>query len=238
MTRQDLERARGECTRPLEGRPVSRWRPVMVSLPLDSSTVPSKQTVPPSVPAPGPGRRHGRRSRSSGLVSTTSTGSLVPQLSQRPFIRSMSWGCIPIVARQGVSESVSDEPRWRIILVRCASPPDSVPDRRSTEVSEPDLRERVEEVSESGQQRGHRRLVEIPDPVAQVADLQRTPGRRCFAVDLRGPGLLAQSGAVAVGEVVNVTARSTKARSAAGGRRRPWTTSTSGSSGSAPGRSG
>ena len=52
----------------------SRWRPVMVSLARRPSTVPSKQTVPPSVPAPGP------RSTTwsaiaivSGLCSTTST---------------------------------------------------------------------------------------------------------------------------------------------------------------------
>src|ERR1700716_1396520 len=32
----------------------SRWRPVMVSLARSPSTVPSKQRVPPSVPAPGP----------------------------------------------------------------------------------------------------------------------------------------------------------------------------------------
>ena len=32
----------------------SRWRPVTVSLARSSSTVPSKQTVPPAVPAPGP----------------------------------------------------------------------------------------------------------------------------------------------------------------------------------------
>ena len=30
---------------------------------------------------------------------------------------------------------MSEEPRWRIILVRCASPPDSVPDGLSSEVA-------------------------------------------------------------------------------------------------------
>jgi hypothetical protein len=29
--------------------------------------------------------------------------------------------------------SVREDPRWRIILTRCASPPDSVPDGRSSE---------------------------------------------------------------------------------------------------------
>ena len=77
----------------------SRWRPVMVSLPRSPSTVPSKQTVPPPVPAPGP------RSTTwsaiaivSGLCSTTSTVlPLSRSCSSRSFIRSMSWGCRPIV---------------------------------------------------------------------------------------------------------------------------------------------
>jgi excinuclease UvrABC ATPase subunit len=77
----------------------SRWRPVTVSVARRPSTVPSKQTVPPAVPAPGP------RSTTwsaiaivSGLCSTTST---VLPLSRNcrssSFIRSMSCGCSPIV---------------------------------------------------------------------------------------------------------------------------------------------
>ena len=77
----------------------SRWRPVMVSLARSPSTVPSKQTSPPAVPAPGP------RSTTwsaiaivSGLCSTTSTVlPLSRSCSSRSFIRWMSWGCRPIV---------------------------------------------------------------------------------------------------------------------------------------------
>ena len=47
-------------------------------------------------------------------------------------MRWMSCGCSPIVGSSNTYvTSVSDEPRWRIIFVRCASPPDSVPDGRS-----------------------------------------------------------------------------------------------------------
>src|ERR687898_1487212 len=114
----------------------SRWRPVVVSLSRSPSTVPSKQTVPPSVPAPGP------RSTTwsaiaivSGLCSTTSTVlPLSRSRSSRSFIRWMSWGCSPMVgSSKTYVTSVREEPRWRIILVRCASPPESVPDGRSSE---------------------------------------------------------------------------------------------------------
>ena len=77
----------------------SRWRPVMVPLARSPSTVPSKQTVPPAVPAPGP------RSTTwsaiaivSGSCSTTSTVlPLSRSRSSRSFIRWMSWGCRPMV---------------------------------------------------------------------------------------------------------------------------------------------
>src|ERR1035437_20 len=63
----------------------SRWRPVRVPLDRSPSAVPSKQTVPPAAPAPGP------RSTTwsaiaivSGLCSTTSTVfALVPQPQQQ-----------------------------------------------------------------------------------------------------------------------------------------------------------
>ena len=67
------------------------------------------------------------------------------------------------------------------------------------EVAQPDLRERVEEVLQPGEQRGHRRLVEVPDPVGQVADLHRADVGDVLPLDLRRPGLLAEPGAVAVG---------------------------------------
>src|ERR687895_1592116 len=114
----------------------SKWRPVMVPLARSPSTVPSKQTVPPAVPAPGP------RSTTwsaiaivSGSCSTTSTVlPLSRSCSSRSFIRWTSCGCRPMVgSSKTYVTSVSDDPRWRIILVRCASPPDRVPDGRSSE---------------------------------------------------------------------------------------------------------
>ena len=49
-------------------------------------------------------------------------------------MRWMSCGCIPMLGSSNTYvTSVSGEPRWRIILVRCASPPDSVPDDRLRE---------------------------------------------------------------------------------------------------------
>jgi len=46
----------------------------------------------------------------------------------------MSCGCRPTVgSSKTYVMSVSDDPRWRIIFVRCASPPDSVPEARSSE---------------------------------------------------------------------------------------------------------
>ena len=70
-----------------------------VSLFRNPATVPSKQTEPPAVPAPGP------RSTTwsaiaivSGLCSTTRTVfPLSRSCSSSVFIRAMSWGCSPIV---------------------------------------------------------------------------------------------------------------------------------------------
>ena len=95
---------------------------------------------------------------------------------------------------------MSDEPRWRIIFVRCASPPDSVPDGRSRrEVAEPDLDERVEGVPQRVEQRRDRRLVEAAHPLGQVADLHRAGVGDVDALDLRRPGRRAEPGAVALG---------------------------------------
>ncbi len=130
-------------SRPVASRTVSfraarssKCRPVIVPPLRSPSTVPSKQTVPPAVPAPGP------RSTTwsaiaivSGLCSTTST---VLPLSRsrcsRPFMRWMSCGCRPVVgSSKTYVVSVREDPRWRIILTRCASPPESVPAGRSRE---------------------------------------------------------------------------------------------------------
>jgi hypothetical protein len=79
----------------------SRWRPVTVPEARSFSRVPSKQMVPPALPAPGP------RSMTwlamamamvSGLCSTT--GTVLPlsrSRSRRLFMRRMSWGCRPTV---------------------------------------------------------------------------------------------------------------------------------------------
>ncbi|CPU64416.1 Uncharacterised protein [Mycobacteroides abscessus] len=89
----------GERTSSLSVARSSRWRPVTVSLARSPSTVPSNVTRPPAVPAPGP------RSTTwsaitivSGLCSTTRTVlPLSRSWSRRPFMRSMSCGCRPMV---------------------------------------------------------------------------------------------------------------------------------------------
>ena len=77
----------------------SRWRPVRVPLARSPSTVPSKQTVPPAVPAPGPrSTTWSAMAIVSGSCSTTSTVlPLSRSRSSRSFIRWMSWGCRPVV---------------------------------------------------------------------------------------------------------------------------------------------
>ena len=76
-----------------------RWRPVSVSLARRPSTVPSKHTVPPSGPAPGPrSTTWSAIAMTSGLCSTTSTVlPLSRSRSSSRFIRSTSWGCRPTV---------------------------------------------------------------------------------------------------------------------------------------------
>ena len=71
----------------------------MVPLARSPSTVPSKQTVPPAVPAPGPrSTTWSAMAIVSGLCSTTSTVlPLSRSRSSRSFIRWMSWGCRPVV---------------------------------------------------------------------------------------------------------------------------------------------
>ena len=126
----------------------SRWRPVRVPLARSPSTVPSKQTVPPAVPAPGP------RSTTwsaiaivSGLCSTTSTVlPLSRSRSSRSFIRWMSWGCRP---DGGLVEDVGDvgergaEVADHLDALRLAARQRA---RRPVEreVAQPDLHERVE----------------------------------------------------------------------------------------------
>nr|BFF16926.1 hypothetical protein GCM10025730_04470 [Promicromonospora thailandica] len=76
-----------------------RWRPVRVSLRRRSSTVPSKQMVPPALPAPGPrSTTWSAMAMVSGLCSTTSTVlPLSRSCSSRSFMRRTSCGCRPMV---------------------------------------------------------------------------------------------------------------------------------------------
>ncbi len=73
-------------------------------------------------------------------------------------------------------------------------------DRRPVEreVAQADLRERVQRVLERGEQRRRRRFVETVNPPGQVADLHRARVSDADALDLRGPGLLAEPGTAAL----------------------------------------
>ena len=91
----------------------SKWRPVIVPLERRPLTLPSKQTVPPAVPAPGPrSTTWSAMTIVSGLCSTTSTVlPLSRSRSSRLFMRWMSCGCRPIVGSSNTYVmSVSDEP--------------------------------------------------------------------------------------------------------------------------------
>ena len=95
---------------------------------------PLEDDLAPGAPAPGPrSTTWSATAIASGLCSTTSTVlPLSRSRSSKSFIRWMSCGCIPIVgSSKTYVTSVSEEPRWRTIFVRCASPPDRVPDVRS-----------------------------------------------------------------------------------------------------------
>ena len=181
----------------------SRWRPVVVSLSRSPSTVPSKQTVPPPVPAPGPrSTTWSAIAMVSGLCSTTSTVlPLSRSCSSRWFIRSMSCGCRPIVgSSKTYVTSVSDEPRWRIILVRCASPPDRVPAGRSSEryprpISSNESSRCCSPVSSGptdGSSRSRTQSARSLICIAQTSAM-------FLPLDLRRPGLLAEPGPVALG---------------------------------------
>src|SRR5438093_1844462 len=183
----------------------SRWRPVTVPLAHSPSTVPSKQTVPPAVPAPGP------RSTTwsaiaivSGLCSTTSTVlplTLVPQ-PQQQVVHPLD--VMGVQARGGLVEDVGDvgergaELADHLGALRLAARQRA---RRPVEreVAQPDLHERIEGVRQRAAQRRHRRLVEAADPFGQVADLHRAGVGDAGPVDLRRSSRLAEPGSVALG---------------------------------------
>jgi hypothetical protein len=84
-------------------------------------------------------------------------------------------------------------------LVRCASPPDSVPEGRSRRGSRADLDERVERLPQALEQRRDRRLVEPAHPLGEVADLHRAGVGDVDARDLRRARRLAEPRALALG---------------------------------------
>ena len=174
-----------------------------VSLARSPSTVPSKQTVPPAVPAPGP------RSTTwsaiaivSGLCSTTSTVLPLSRSCTQQVVHPLD--VMGVQADRGLVEDVGDVGERRAEVADhlgalCLSPGQRARRPVEREVAQPDLRERVEEVLQPGEQRRHRRLVETPDPVGQVADLHRADVGDVLPLDLRRPSRLVQPGAVALG---------------------------------------
>ena len=175
----------------------------MVSLARSPSTVPSNTTSPPAVPAPGPrSTTWSAIAMVSGLCSTTSTVlPLSRSCSSRSFIRC---DVVRVQADRRLVEDVGD------VGERRAEVPDHLgalglaPGERARrpverEVAQPDLGERVEQVLQPGEQRRDRRLVEVPHPVGEVADLHRAEVGDVLAPDLRRPRLLGQAGAVALG---------------------------------------
>ncbi len=96
--------------------------------------------------------------------------------------------------------SVSDEPRWRISLVRCASPPDSVPDGRSSDRYPSPISTNESNVccrlASSGATDGSS---EVAHPLGEVADLHRAGVGDADPLDLRRPCRRAQPCAAAFG---------------------------------------
>ncbi len=93
-----------------------------------------------------------------------------------------------------------EEPSWRIILTRCASPPDRVPDGPvERQVAEPDLGERVEGLPQRGEQRRRptARRARAVQPARSLICIAHASAM-LIPLDLRGPGGLGQPGAVAV----------------------------------------
>ena len=130
----------------------SRCFPVSVPLVRSLATLPSKQTVPASALRQGRGRRRGRRSRWCP-VRAPPPARCCPCPASAAAGRSsarMSCGCRPAVgSSKTYVTSVSEEPRWRIILVRCASPPDKRSGRSvEREISQPDLHEGIERLQQ------------------------------------------------------------------------------------------
>ena len=126
---------------------------------------------------------------------------LVPQ-AQQQVVHPLD--VMGVQADRGLVEDVGDVGERRAEVADhlgalCFSPGQRARRPVEREVSQPDLREGVEEVLQPGEQRGHRRLVEAADPVGQVADLHRADVGDVLPPNLRRPGLLAEPSAVALG---------------------------------------
>src|SRR5450755_1016302 len=193
-----------------------RWRPVRVPLARSPSTVPSKQTVPPAVPAPGPrSTTWSAIANVSGLCSTTSTVfALVPQ-PQQQVVHPLDVMGVQTDGR--LVEDVGDvgergaEVADHLDALRLATRQRA---RRPVEreVAQPDLHERVEDLPQRRQERRHRRLVDAADPFGQVADLHRARIGDVDPADPRRPGASLSRVPPHSGQAVNVTARSANAR--------------------------
>ena len=199
----DLQRAGGRTHRLLEGRPV-----VEVAA---GDGVAAPQPLDGALEADGAARRAGAGAEVDdvvgdrdrlGLVLHDEHGvALVPQLQQQ-VVHPLD--VVGVQADRGLVEDVGDVGERRAEVADHLGALRLAAGQRARrpverEVAQPDLRERVEEVLQPGEQRGHRRLVEAPDPVGQVADLHRADVGDVLPLDLRRPGLLAESGAVALG---------------------------------------
>ena len=180
----DLQRAgRRRAPTSLSAARSSRWRPVMVSLPRSPSTVPSKQTR--AALGAGAGAEVddvvGDRDR-LGLVLDDEHGvALVAQLQQQ-LVHPLD--VVRVQADRRLVEDVGDVGERRAEVADHLGALRLSPGQRAgrpvqREVAQPDLRERVEQVLQPGEQRRDRRLVELADPVGQVADLHLRRGRRC-----------------------------------------------------------
>src|SRR5712692_2506295 len=179
-----------------------RWRPMRVPLASSPSTVPSKQTVPPAVSAPGPRSTTWSASRSSPARARR-RAACCPCPAAEAAGRS-SVGCHRVHARGGLIEDVSDVGERGAEVANHLGAlclPTRQCARRPVErdVAQPDLHERVEGLQQGGEQRRDRRLVEATDPVGEVADLHRAGVGDVDPANPRGAGGLTEQGAAAVG---------------------------------------
>src|SRR5512144_271752 len=181
----------------------SRWRPVSVSLARSPSTLPSKQTVPPAVPAPGPrSTTWSAISIVSGLCSTTSTVlPYVPQ-PQQQVVHALD--VMRVQANGGLVEDVGDVGERGAEVADHLGALRLAPGQRGRrpverEVAQTDLHERVESLPQCREQRRQRRLVEVADPVGQVADLHRAGVGDGRAADPRRPGGFVEPAAATLG---------------------------------------